>query len=375
MQQYAPTCLKDFVGQINVRRMLRVTVEASLRRNRPSPHMLILGPSGLGKSTLAQIVAKIQGGKFIECLAGKLSDGKDWMELFRQVEGQGYRSDIDAEQARTIALEQGVEALVAEGAKLSKSVVFLDEIHRLTQKQQEQLYTLMTKNILYYTERNPLTKAMVTRWTPVPLFTLVGATTEEGKLETPFFNRFPMHFKLEPYSVEELEKIASNAVDNANYKATPEAISAIARRSRGVARVALNFVTTCSNYALLRNSRSVTIDEDIARIVFSDEHLCIDGMGLTLDDLRYVYALYVAEHPVGLNTLVSILNADPKNVTQIIEPHLIRQGLIQITPSGRLIKRAGIEHIRKHPFLHKLSVGSDTLRDAINKDPVFDEVR
>ena len=373
--QYTPTTLTEFVGQPNVRRMLRVTVEASIRRNRPSPHVLILGPSGLGKSTLAQIIASMQGGKFIECLAGKLSDGKDWKELFRQVEGHGYRADLDAEQARKIAIERGVEALVANGSKLSKSVVFLDEIHRLSQKQQEQLYTLMTKNILYYTERNPLTKAMETKWTPVPLFTLVGATTEEGKLETPFFNRFPLHFKLEPYTVEELEKIVANAVAKANYFATPEAIAAIAFRSRGVARVALNFVTTCSNYALLKNSRQITIEESITDIVFSDAHLCIDNMGLTLDDLRYLYALFLAEHPLGLNTLVSILNADPRNVTQIIEPHLIRQGLIQITPSGRLIKRGGVEHLRKHPFLQKLAVGSDLLRDAINKDAVFEEVR
>lgn len=373
--QYTPQNLNEFIGQANVRRMLRVTVEASLRRNRPCPHILILGPSGLGKSTLAKIIASMQGGKYIECLAGKLSDGKDWKELFRQVEGRGYRNDIDAEQCRKIAMEQGVEALVERGKKVSKSVVFLDEIHRLSQKQQEQIYTLMTKNILSYTEKNALTKALETKWTPVPLFTLIGATTEEGKLETPFFNRFPMHFKLEPYSVDELARIAANAVTNAGYTANSEAISAIAHRSRGVARVALNFVTTCSNYALLRNSRKITIDEVITDIVFSDAHLCIDSMGLTLDDLRYLYALYLAEHPVGLNTLVSILNADPKNVTQIIEPHLIRQGLIQITPSGRLIKRAGIEHIRKHPFLHKLAVGSDALRDAINKDPVFEEVR
>jgi holliday junction DNA helicase RuvB len=375
MQQYAPQNLNEFIGQPNIRRMLRVTVEASLQRNRPCPHIIFTGPSGLGKSTLAQIVARMQGGKFIECLAGKLSDGKDWKELFHQVEGRGYRTDIDAEQCRKIAMEQGVEALVAQGRKVSKSVVFLDEIHRLSQKQQEQLYTLMTKNILYYTEKNPLTKALETKWTPVPLFTLVGATTEEGKLETPFFNRFALHLKLEPYSVEELEKIAANAVAQANYVASTDAVSAIAHRSRGVARVALNFVTTCSNYALLRNSREITIDEVITSIVFSDSHLCIDEMGLTLDDLRYLYALYLAEHPIGLNTLVSILNADPKNVTQIIEPHLIRQGLIQITPSGRLIKRAGIEHIRKHPFLHKLAVGSDSLRDAINKDPLFEEVR
>lgn len=372
---YAPTTLNEFTGQPNVRRMLRIAVEASLKRNRPTPHTLILGPSGLGKSTLAKIIANMQGGKFIEVLAGKLKDGKDWYELFREVEGHGYRTDLDAEQARDIALEHGVEALVAEGKNLSKSVVFLDEVHRLSQKQQEQLYTLMTKNILYYTEKSPLTKAMVTRWTPVPLFTLVSATTEEGKLETPFFNRFPLHFKLENYTVSELEGIVSNAVSKESYSATTEAISEIACRSRGVARVALNFLTTCSNYALLRNSRQTIIDGGITDIAFSDTHLCIDGMGLTLDDLRYLYALYLAEHPVGLNTLVSILNADPKNITQITEPHLIRQGLLQVTPSGRLIKRAGIEHIRRHSFLHKLSVGTDALRDAINKDPVFEEVR
>ena len=194
-------------------------------------------------------------------------------------------------------------------------------------------------------------------------------------LETPFFNRFPLHFKLEPYTEDELEKIASNAIVKANYTAPPEAVSAIARRSRGVARVALNFVTTCSNYALLRNSKQVVIDKDITDLVFSDTHLCVDGMGLTLDDLRYLYALYSAEHPVGFSTLVSILNMDEKNLKQLVEPQLLRQGLIQITPSGRLIKRAGIEHIRKHPFLHKLSIGSDALRDAINKDAVFEEVR
>lgn len=373
--QFTPTSLHEFVGQPNVRRMLRIAVEASLKRNKPVDHILLLGPSGLGKSTLAKIIANMQGGKFIECLAGRLSDGKDWKELFRQVEGRGYRTDLSAEEARKIALEQGVEALVAKGAMLSKSVVFLDEVHRLSQKQQEQLYTLMTKNILYYTEKNPLTKAMDVRWTPVPLFSLVAATTEEGKLETPFFNRFPLHFKLEPYTVEELEKIVANAVANARYTATTEAIYAIARRSRGVARVGLNLLATASHYALLRNSRQIAIDEDITRIVFFDAHLCIDSKGLTLDDLRYLYALYLAEHPVGLNTLVSILNADPKNLTQIVEPHLLRQGLLQITPSGRMIKRAGIDHLRKHPFLPKLAIGSDSLRDAINKDPVFEEVR
>lgn len=372
--QYTPTNLNEFVGQPNIRRMLRINVEASLKRNRPCPHILLTGPSGLGKSTLAKIVATMQEGKFIECLAGKLSDGNDWKQLFYQVEGYGYKK-MDAEEARQIALEQGVEALVAEGAKIAKSTVFLDEIHRMNARQQEMLYTLMTKSILYYTQKNPLTKAKETRWTPVPLFTLIGATTEEGGLETPFFNRFPLHFKLEPYTEVELEKIATNAIEKSNYMAPPEAVSAIAQRSRGVARVALNFVTTCSNYALLRNSKQVVIDKDITDLVFSDTHLCVDGMGLTLDDLRYLYALYSAEHPVGFSTLVSILNMDEKNLKQLVEPQLLRQGLIQITPSGRLIKRAGIEHIRKHPFLHKLSIGSDALRDAINKDPVFEEVR
>ena len=84
----------------------------------------------------------------------------------------------------------------------------------------------------------------------MPLFTLIGATTEEGGLETPFFNRFPLHFKLEPYTEEELEKIASNAIVKSNCTAPPEAVSAIALMFEGVARVALNFVTTCSNYAL-----------------------------------------------------------------------------------------------------------------------------
>ena len=371
---YTPTTFSDFIGQSNVRRILRIQIEASLKKNRPCPHLLITGASGLGKSTLARIVATLQQGKFIEVLAGKLTEGRDWKELFYQVEGHGYRK-MEADQARKMAMEHGVEALVSDVAPISKSVVFLDEIHRMSAKQQEQLYTLMTKGILYYTEKNPLTKAKETRWTPVPLFTLIGATTEEGSLETPFFNRFPLHFKLESYSVEELERITTNAVTKAGCTATPEAINAIACRARGVARVALNFFSTCSNYALLRNSARVSIDEPITSLVFSDAHLCIDGMGLTLDDLRYLYALYLAEHPIGLSTLVSIINADPKNVTQIIEPHLLRQGLIQITPSGRLIKRAGIEHIRRHPFLHKLSVGADMLRDAINKDPVFEEVR
>ena len=373
--QFTPTTLNEFVGQPRVRRMLRIAVEASLKRNRPVDHILLLGPSGLGKSTLAKIIANMQGGKFIECLAGRLSDGKDWKELFRQVEGRGYRTDLSAEEARKIALEQGVEALVAKGARLSKSVVFLDEVHRLSQKQQEQLYTLMTKNILYYTERNPLTKAMDMRWTPVPLFTLCAATTEEAKLETPFLNRYPLHFKLEPYTAEELGRIVANAVAKARYTATPEAIDAIARRSRGVARVALNFFSASANYALLRNSRQIVIDRDIADLVFSDAHLCIDERGLTLEDLRYLYALYLAERPVGLNNLVSIMAADAKNVSQIIEPHLIRQGLIQITPSGRIIRRAGIDHLRKHPFLPKLAVGSDSLKEAINKDAVFEEVR
>jgi len=374
MQQYTPQNLNEFIGQPNVRRMLRIAVEASLKRNRPCPHILLTGPSGLGKSTLARIVATLQNGKFIEVLAGKLTEGRDWKELFYQVEGHGYRK-MEADQARKIAMEHGVEALVSDVATISKSVVFLDEIHRMNAKQQEQLYTLMTKGILYYTEKNPLTKAKETRWTPVPLFTLIGATTEEGGLEAPFFNRFPLHFKLESYSVEELTKITENAVTKAGYTATPEAVRAISCRSRGVARVALNFFSTCSNYALLRNSARVSIDESITSLVFSDAHLCIDGMGLTLDDLRYLYALYLAEHPIGLSTLVSIINADEKNLKQMVEPHLLRQGLIQITPSGRLIKRAGIEHIRKHHFLHKLSVGSDMLKEAINKDPVFEEVR
>ena len=371
-----PQNLHDFIGQANIRRMLRVASAASLQRNRPVGHILLTGPSGLGKSTLARIVASLQNGKFIECLAGKLSEGRDWKELFHEVEGAGYKK-MDAEKAREIILDQGVEALVADTVPISKSVVFLDEIHRLTQKQQEMLFTVMTKNILYYTEKDAITKAKVTRWLPVPLFTLVGATTEEGTLSEPFLNRFSLRFKLEPYTVEELKVIVQNAVKQTACQATDDAIAEIACRSRGIARVALNFLMTCSNYALLRDSKkgSTIIDKSITDIAFSDGHLSIDDKGLAIDDLRYLFALHVAQHPIGLNTLISILHQDQPNIVNVIEPHLIRQGLIMITPSGRVIKRGGIEHIRSHPFLHRLSVAKDALAMAICKDEVFEEAR
>jgi len=304
-----PRRLQDFVGQRTLLEQLAVAIEAASARGDALDHLLLAGPPGLGKTSLAQIVAAELEVPFVQT-AGPALERKGDIAAF------------------LTALEP-------------RSVFFVDEIHRLSRTLEETFYPAMEDHRLPITVGQGAGARVVTL--DLPPFTLVGATTRTGLLTTPLRDRFGIQARLEPYAVEELAHIVRRSAGILEIGLEDDGAMAIAARSRGTPRVANRLLKRVRDYAEVRMEGVVTAAAAAAAL----ELLEVDERGLDRLDREILRTICVKFDggPVGLSTLAVAVGEEQDTIEDVYEPYLLMQGLIKRTPRGRAATAAAFMHL------------------------------
>ncbi|MSO41177.1 MAG: Holliday junction branch migration DNA helicase RuvB [Solirubrobacterales bacterium] len=304
-----PSTLEDFVNQVQVTEQLGIFIEAARRREEPLDHVLLAGPPGLGKTSLAHIIA-------LELGVGMVQTAGPALER---------KADI---AAFLTALEPG-------------SVFFIDEIHRLGRAVEETLYPAMEDRRLPVVLGQGAGARTVTL--DLPAFTLIGATTRTGLLTTPLRDRFGVSHRLEHYEPGDLGTIVRRSAKIFEIEVEDGGAEAIASRSRGTPRVANRLLRRVRDFAEVRGEGVVT-DEVASEAL---EMFEVDAAGLDRHDrqLLETMASKFAGGPVGLSTLAIAVGEEADTIEDVFEPYLLQQGLIKRTPRGRVLTERGYEHI------------------------------
>jgi len=294
-----PKTLSEYIGQEDIKKQLKVFIEASKKLNKPLDHILITGYSGLGKTSLAQVIANELGRKIVITSAPILDK----------------KGDI-----------AGILTSLGEG-----DILFIDEIHRLNPSIEELLYSAM-EDFAIDIVIGKKTTAKTIRLN-LPKFTLIGATTRAGMLTLPLLSRFGIILNMNFYTIEEMKQIIKRSAEILKTEITEEATEEIAKASRGVPRIANQLLKRIHDFAVYHNKN--IIDKDTAKEGL--KFLGYNEYGLNEMDIKYLDTLVnkFGMKPVGLNTLMATLSVDRWTIEEIIEPYLLRLGLIEKTPRGR----------------------------------------
>jgi Holliday junction DNA helicase RuvB len=306
-----PQSLNDFIGQHQIKRNLTIFIQASKKRKEPLDHCLFYAPSGLGKTTLAHIIAKEMGGNF------KIISGP--------------------------TLEK-VGDLATILTNLSKGdIFFIDEIHRINHMIEESLYSAMEDFRLdIIIGRGPAAKTIKL---PIPHFTLIGATTKAGLISTPMRSRFGIIEHLEFYSIDDIIKILDRSATIMGIAIDEKASQEIAKCARGTPRLANRLLKRVRDFSVVEANNSFIITQKLARRAL--QALELDNLGLSKMD-RLILTVLVDKFnggPVGIDTIATILSEDKDTLVDVYEPYLLQSGFLIRTARGRIITKAGYDHI------------------------------
>ncbi|MFK8035098.1 MAG: Holliday junction branch migration DNA helicase RuvB [Hyphomicrobiales bacterium] len=304
-----PQRLSDFVGQAQARSNMQVFIEAAKARGEPLDHVLFVGPPGLGKTTLAQIVSKELGVNFRATSGPVITKAGDLAALLTNLE--------------------------------ERDVLFIDEIHRLSPAVEEILYPAMEDFQLdLIIGEGPAARSVRI---DLARFTLVAATTRIGLLTTPLRDRFGIPIRLNFYTNEELEFIVTRGARLMQVGITKDGAEEIAKRSRGTPRIAGRLLRRVRDFAIVRSGGEIT--REVADKAL--EQLEVDAAGMDSLDRRYIgtIAQNFGGGPVGIETIAASLSEPRDAIEEIIEPYLIQQGYIQRTPRGRMLTPRAFKHM------------------------------
>lgn len=308
-----PKTLDEYIGQREVVERLRIAIEAAKQRGEPLEHLLLYGPPGLGKTTLAHIIANEMGVGIISTTAPSLERAGDVM---------GY----------LLSLKRG-------------EILFVDEVHRLPRHVEEFLYPVLEMfRVDFNLSKRPGAKP---HRFELPPFTFIGATTKAGNLSKPMRDRFGLKFRLDFYSVEELTQIVKRAADLLGIPIDDAGAMEIARRSRGTPRIANRLLRRVRDYAQVRGDGC--INAEIARQALTMEG--IDELGLDQLDRDYLTVLICEFNggPAGLEAIAAMVQEDPRTLEEMVEPFLLQIGFIRRTHQGRIATPKAYQHLKYEP--------------------------
>lgn len=293
-----PSSWDEYIGQEKIKKNLKIFIEASKKRSEALDHILFFGPPGLGKTTLANIIATQMEANIKTTAAPMIEKAGDLAALLTNIE---------------------------EG-----DVLFIDEIHRMSPAIEEILYPAMEDFRLdIIIGSGP---AAQTVKIDLPRFTLIGATTRAGMLSNPLRERFGMHFRMEFYNKDELSMIVSQASRKLEKPTQDEASLEIARRSRGTPRIALRLLKRVRDFAEVEDENSISK----SRAVYALDELGVNDIGFDEQDLKLLELLVSAKgRPMGLSTIGAALSEDEGTIEDVLEPYLIANGYIERTARGR----------------------------------------
>lgn len=300
-----PESLDEYIGQQHIKDVLAIVMEAAQEENRVLEHTLLNGPPGLGKTTLARILANEMNGQLRTVIGSSLKTAGD------------------------------VQSFVSRAAE--RDFLFIDEIHRVAKAAAEVLYPVMEDGQLYYTiDRRTVEIAL-------PPITIMGATTNMGALPRPFQDRFGLQFQLEFYSQSELEALALINSTKMKIESSQEALEAVVARSRQTPRILNRLLRRLRDYEIALGTHFTRSQvHDIFWTKFG-----IDHRGLIPLDRKVLKCLEDASAPMGINTLATMVHEEETTIAESIEPYLLQAGLIERRSNGRVITDEGSAHLRR----------------------------
>lgn len=315
------------VGNEITKAQLVIAVTSARIRNCALPHTLLAGAAGCGKTTTAHWISQLTEAKLIMLSADSLRTFKDVKAIAQQLDYSGYNADGD------------------KTGNTSPAIVFLDEIHNLPLKGQEYLGIAMEQYVLPV----QLQGVEFTQW--LPEFTIVGATTNDGKLSKPFRDRFKLRFVYTTYSIEEAKEIVRYHAGRLELDISDDAVDEIAKRGRGVPRILVSYLERVRDYSVANNKPSISKVDAITTF----QWMKVNDDGLTAADIALLIALFKTNAPVGLENLSIMLNESPGTISGTLEPFLIQKGLIVRGGRGRLITNEGIDYLADREYIDNMA--------------------